>query len=296
MASSMAALGATMYAMASCRFVFIDFISDRGDFSQFYLDPNADGEPVEYRFGAGLYTWLVPFEETDWSQGQCSGYTKLQTDVFGDTIFEVSRIFGVLSVLGGVGVTFWTLFLTCISLNRFQIWAMRTIFWFLTCFVGFSFLLFQASLCQDLVSYQDESYTTECTLDQGGLVAIAASMLWCVSFLLSVIYIRPPDMEMNFGPNGQITNGFQERQLSRERQKRERQRQRRKQMEQKQLARLGEDATIPVVPTTEGNFFSPQQHKRSMHSYEDGTTEVQLGSHRGNHRGGRGADAEVGEI
>ena len=125
MVSCMAALSATMYGVASCRFLFVDFESDRGDFSEFYLDPTSDGEVVKYRAAAGLFQWLVPFEETDWSVGRCAGYTELQRENFDDIIFEVARIFGVLSVLIGIVMVLWTWFLSCLSLEKCQIWLMR---------------------------------------------------------------------------------------------------------------------------------------------------------------------------
>lgn len=272
--------------MASCRFLFVDFQSDRGDFGEFYLDPTSDGEVVTYRAAAGLFTWLVPFDETDWSVGRCAGYTELQRENFNDDIFEVARIFGVLSVLGGIGITSWTLFLSCLSLGKFQIWAMSLGLFLLTCFVALTFLLFQSQLCKDLVSYQNESYTTECTLDQGGLVAIAGSILWCVAFLVSVIYIKAPESDMTFLPDGQITNAFDQRQLERERQKREKQRLRRKLAEQRRaeqgaqssMRKSSSRTTQEATPTTS----SAIERGESIDCYEDGTAEVQLGGHRGN--------------
>lgn len=220
--SCIIALSSTLWGVASCRFAYVDFISDRGDFGVFYLDPTPDGGPVLYRAGVGLFTWLQPLTTDDWSKGQCTGYTVLQTDQFSDDIFEVARIFGVLSVLGGVGVTCWTLFLGCISLGRFQIWMLSGVLFFITAFVGLTFLIFQSALCQDLVSYQDESYTTQCTLDQGGLVIIASCILWCVAFLMSVIYIKPPELDLEFSPDGQIRNAFEQRQRIRQQQMKQR--------------------------------------------------------------------------
>lgn len=290
MACCITALSCTLYGVGSCRFVYVDFMSDRGDFNEFYLDPTADGDVVKYRAGVGLFTWLLPFDETDWSQGQCTGYTALQQEIFADNTFEVARIFGVLSVLCGVGVTAWTLFLSCLSLGKYQIWAMSATLFLLTFFVGFSFLLVQSNLCQDLVSYQDASYTTECSMDQGGLVTIASAILWCVAFLISVIYIKPPERDMMFLPNGEITNAFQQRQLDRARQKRDKQR-----MQQKLAEQLrAQTNPIPSRSRPE-SASSPMEvtlttNSRSSNSdiYGEGETEVQLGSQRGNHRGFHG--------
>lgn len=218
--SCMAALAATLWGVSSCRFVFVDFISDRGDLSDFYLDPTPDGAPVKFRHGVGLFTWLQPFDDGDWSKGQCTGYTQLGREHFSDNYFEVARVFSVLSVLGGIGMTCWTLFLACISLGKFQIWMLSTILGFLAIFVGLTFLILPSSLCTDLVSYQDDEgtneYTTECTLDQGGLVTIAGAVLWSVASLISIIYIKTPETDMRITQDGQITNAFQQRRKERQ--------------------------------------------------------------------------------
>jgi hypothetical protein len=212
--SSLSAMAATMWGVSSCRFAFVDFTSDRGDFSDFYLDPTADGPPVQIRAGVGLFTWLEPFDKLNWSEGSCSGYTEFQSDLFADNTFEVARIFAVLSVLTGIGVFGWAMFLSCVSLGKYQVWMMSGIFGLETIFVSLTFLMFGTKLCKDLVSYQDETYTTDCTLDQGGLVVIAAILLWCVACLISVIYIKPPESDMTF-VNGQISNAFDNRRKER---------------------------------------------------------------------------------
>jgi hypothetical protein len=268
-----------MYGMASCRFLFVDFQSDRGDFGEFYLDPTSDGEVVTYRAAVGLFSWLDPFDETDWSLGRCAGYTESQQETFGDDTFEVARIFGVLSVLCGIGMTVWTFFLSCLSLGKYQIWAMSVGLFLLTCFVGLTFLLFQSQLCKDLVSYQDESYTTECTLDQGGLVAIAGSILWCVAFLVSIIYIKAPESDMAFLPDGQISNAFDQRQLERERQKREKQKVQRKLAEQRQSEREAQGNLRKSRASSQNQ--DAIERGASIDCYDDGMAEVQLGSHRG---------------
>ncbi len=279
-----AALSATMWGLSSCRFLFVDFQSDRGDFGQFYLDPTSNGAAVKYRAGAGLFTWLVPFESTDWSQGRCAGYTELQQETFNDDMFEVARIFAVLSVLGGIGMTSWTLFLSCLSLRKLQIWSMSFGFFLLTCFVAFTFLLFQSALCNDLVSYQNENYTTECTLDQGGLIAVAGSILWFVSFLITCVYIKSPESDMTILPDGQIANAFELRQLERERVKKEKQRIRSKMLEQQQVECGDKPGTSHSrshsLTEDHGDVQSTKLSAQpSIDCNDDGATEVQLGNH-----------------
>ncbi|KAG7367362.1 hypothetical protein IV203_030033 [Nitzschia inconspicua] len=220
--SCCSALAASMWGVASCRFMFVDFTTDRGDFSNFYRDPTPDGDAVSQRVGAGLFSWLVPNSADNWSDGQCAGYSEIQRDHFSDSMFEASRIFSVLAVLGGMGATLWVLFLSCMSLGRFQIWMMSTILGFVTIFTAMTFLIFQSSLCTDLTSYQDASHETGCTIDQGGLVVIAATLFWAVAFLISVVYIKTPERDLTLR-DGKIANAFELRQqnrLQREKQRR----------------------------------------------------------------------------
>eukprot|EP00536_Pseudo-nitzschia_multiseries_P003211 jgi/Psemu1/7179/gm1.7179_g len=215
-----------MWGMASCRMVYIDYTTDRGDFSDFFKDPTADGDPVLQRVGVGLFTWLVPYAyeggasgtanaNTDWSYGRCAGFSESQRNFFGDTIFEVARIFAVLSVLGGMGSVLAVLFLSCMSLQRFQIWMLSTILGFVPIFVSLTFLVLQSKLCNELTTYQgDGSYETSCTVDQGGLVVAAAAIFWGVAFLISVVYIKDPKRDVGIR-DGQITNAFELRQEQR---------------------------------------------------------------------------------
>jgi len=226
--SSICALAATMYGMASCRMFYIDYTTDRGDFSDFFRDPTADGNPVLQRVGAGLFSWLVPSTEDrngdsnlDWTDGQCAGFSESQRNFFSDNIFEVARIFAVLSVLGGMGVVLSIFLLTCMSMKRFQIWMLSTVLGFIAIFVCLTFLILRSTLCNDLVSYQNESYETKCTVDQGGLVLIAASIFWIVAFLISVVYIKDPKRDFGIR-DGQITNAFDKREEERREHEKER--------------------------------------------------------------------------
>lgn len=225
--SSLFALAATMWGMASCRYMYIEYTTDRGDFGDFYLDPTADGEPVTQRVGAGLFTWLEPFTNiygTDiihWSNGQCSGYSEGQREFFADTTFEVARVFAVLSVIGGMSSVLAMILLSCISFVRFQIWILSTILMMLAVSNCLTFIIFQSKLCNDLVSYQNESYSTQCTIDQGGLIVIAGAIFWSVACLISVVFIKDPRRDLSI-KNGKITNKFDARQERRNLREKER--------------------------------------------------------------------------
>jgi hypothetical protein len=214
MVSCITALSATMYGMASCRFLYVDFQSDRGDFSQFYLDSNLEGEVVKYRAGIGIFSWLLPSDANDWSKGTCLGYTEVQKETFGDGIFEASRVFGLLSVLGGIIITSCCFFLTCISLTKLQIWLMNAVLFLLAWFVGLTFIVFQSQLCQDLMDFNDNSQTSECSIDRGGLATIAACLFWCVALVVSIFCIKATEqLNMTVLPDRQIVStGFEERQ------------------------------------------------------------------------------------
>jgi len=212
MVASLAAMAASMWGISSCRMAFVEYTNDRGDFSDFYLDPTADGEGVPMRTGIGLFQWLDPFDPEEWSQGQCRGYTTLQLEFFGDSALEVARACGVLAVIGAVAMSFWILFLNCVSMGQMQIRALQFCLLALTLNIGGTFAIFFSPLCQDLVSYQNDSYETNCTLDQGGLVVISAGLLWGVALLISCIYIKSPEKDVQAGVDGKMVNAFEKRQ------------------------------------------------------------------------------------
>lgn len=218
-----------MWGMSSCRMFYIDYTTDRGDFSDFFKDPTADGDPVPQRVGAGLFSWLVPSSEDrngdsklDWTDGQCAGFSESQRNYFSDTLFQVARIFAVLSVLGGMGVLLGIFLLSCMSMRRFQIWMLSAILGFIVTFVCLTFLVLRSKLCTDLVGSQDDGFGTACTIDQGGLVVIASAIFWGVAFVISVVYIKDPKRDLGI-VDGEITNTFdrrQEERLQREKERR----------------------------------------------------------------------------
>jgi hypothetical protein len=272
--STCAALAATMWGVASCRFLIVDYTTDRGDFSDLFGDPTADGNPVPQRVGAGLFSWLVPHDVdgSDWTDGQCAGYTERQREHFGDSIFEAARIFAVFATLSGIGIVLWVMFLACLSLGRLQVWLTSAILGCVTIFVALTFIIFQSTLCTDLVSNQDESYETKCTMDQGGLVVIAAAIFWAVAFLICVMYIKPPEFDLTL-KNGRITNAFEERQERRLQREKERQLQRMMSAGERQKLHQPQQQQRPQAALS-------RPTEEDLASYEDGGTEVQIG-HRG---------------
>lgn len=289
--SSCAAMAATIWGVSSCSFVYVDYTTNRGDFSDFFTDPTADGEPVQQRVSAGLFSWLAPYDDggSDWTDGQCVGYTESQRDHFGDTIFEVARIFAVLATLSGICTTMSLLFLACMSLGRFQILMMSAVLGFVTVFVALTFIVFQSTLCTDLASYQDQSFATNCTIDQGGLVVIAAIVFWTVAFLIFVIYVKAPEADLTLH-DGQITNAFEERQQQRLYREKERRMQRtasaqrRKQQPMASASRQPEDD----VATYDEGGTEVHVGRRGSESFGPGRASVRsMGSEGGSYAGGR---------
>lgn len=138
---------------------------------------------------------------------------------------------------------------------------MSTILGFMTLFTAMTFLIFMSSLCSDLTSYQDGSYETDCTIDQGGLVVIAATLFWAVAFLISVVYIKTPEKDLTI-QDGRITNAFELRQQ----QRLERERQGRMNAAKRRRER---NAT--------GSHRGTTGSTNDVASYPGGETEVQLG-------------------
>eukprot|EP00980_Cylindrotheca_fusiformis_P000077 scaffold19_cov114-Cylindrotheca_fusiformis.AAC.24 len=267
-------MAASMWGISSCRMAFVEYTNDRGNFADFYLDPTSDGEGVDMRTGIGLFQWLDPFDEDDWSEGQCRGYTTLQLKFFGDRALEIARGCGVLAVIGSVAMSFWVLFLNCISMSKIQIRVLQTCLFALMLNIGGTFAIFFSPLCTDLVSYQDASYETECTLDQGGLVVLAAALLWAVALVISCMYIKAPEADLRVGQDGKLVNAFEDRQ------------QRRQQAKQAKLQKQKEQKLREVL--TEQR--AAQDQLRQKHNVPARNSIASSGS---SYRSQRGASIEV---
>lgn len=267
MIASLMAMAASMWGISSCRMAFVEYTNDRGNFAEFYLDPTSNGDGVDMRTGIGLFQWLDPFDEGDWSEGQCRGYTELQLEFFGDSALEIARACGVLAVIGSVAMSFWVLFLNCISMGKMQIRVLQLCLFALMVNIGGTFAIFFSPLCTDLVSYQNESYETKCTLDQGGLVVIAAALLWAVALVISFIYIKSPEMDLRIGEDGKMINAFEDRQ---ERRKQSKQAKLQKQKEGKLKDVLAEQRAAQDQIRQKHNV--PTRNSRSSSDYR---------SHRG---------------
>jgi len=170
----------------------VTFTSDRGNFEEYFsiYDSQLNAEEANYKVGVGLFQWLRPSDVDDWSEGACTGYQQSVLEEVSDTMFETARGFGVFAVLLSFGVFIWCFFTACLSLNRFQIYIMRAIILLGTLCSGLTFLFTRSSLCTE--AFLDR----ECQLDEGGLIMIAAVILWFVSFILSAVFFKRVDYQV----------------------------------------------------------------------------------------------------
>jgi hypothetical protein len=191
--SGAAALTATMYAITSCRFFVVSFTSETGGFEEYFSNSQSAGagrSVVLYKTGIGLFQWLRPFDlDGEWSNGSCAGYQDLMRDQVSDALFETARVFASLAVIASCFLFLWSIALTCFENNQLQIILFCVCSFAGTVCSGMTFLLARSSLCHEQFA------TRECTLDEGGLVMIAGTILWLASFVLSVMFMRPSPYE-----------------------------------------------------------------------------------------------------
>ena len=194
--ASAGALAATTYAVASCRFEVINFTSNQGCFQEYFnIYGTSGGVPqdgavaqgsVNCKVGVGLYQWLYQDNGTTWPDGgYCLGYSETMRQAFSDHMFDTSRSFGVFAVLLAVVVHIWSFSLSCLELNRFQLWLFRIlcVSGFLSC--SMTFLFGRSDLCTTLF------LTRQCQLDEGGLVMVTGCILWFVICLISIFFLEP---------------------------------------------------------------------------------------------------------
>jgi hypothetical protein len=189
------ALSLTTYAVASCKIMVVTFTSFMGDFEETFSDfsDRQGNTVVRYKVGVGLFQWLHPLESIenggDWSDGYCVGYQSTMLDALSDTSFETARGFAVFAVLLAFGVTIWSMLTACITWNRIQLILLSACLLSGAICTGLTFILKKASVCQS--AFIDQ----ECTIDSGGLILIAAVILWLAAFFISVIFLKPDETD-----------------------------------------------------------------------------------------------------
>jgi hypothetical protein len=101
------------------------------------------------------------------------------------SFFDISRSFGIVAVILSIVMCVWSFFSACINWNKIQIILLCSLN-FLGCIAtGLTFLFYQSTLCT--TSFE----TRQCQIGNGGLVMIGAILLWTVSFIISIVFVRP---------------------------------------------------------------------------------------------------------
>ena len=224
----MCATTCTLYSIASCRLVTLQYTSVLGNFEQHFTPRNeiADAEE-QYQVGLGLFTWLLPAfyvdgdDDTltratvgDWTEGACVGYNTVQLNEFlqGDNtpIFESARILGIFSVLIAISTFLFGFFLSCLSIANWQRYMLAAASIGVAIVNGSVLMMLESNVCTDMgtsaeeIAQQQEidnnvtdtgtwesSSTSHCELDIGGLVAIGAAILWVASAMIAYFFVEP---------------------------------------------------------------------------------------------------------
>ena len=211
--SCMAGAGCSWYALATCRFVVLTYETSFGNFAQMFVNPGAGDSVIQYQIAAGLFSWLQPYIRDGtsiWNDGRCTGYTRLQTEGFGDTLFEGSRVLAIVSVLVSVVVLVWVILLACLSLGKWYIRLLSTVLAIVTLSNALTFLVLGSGLCTNVGD------NTSCSLDEGGLVGVASVICWAVATIISIMFIVPLGKDLVF-VDGELKSDFAERQALRKR-------------------------------------------------------------------------------
>mmetsp|Transcript_957 Transcript_957/g.1189 ORF Transcript_957/g.1189 Transcript_957/m.1189 type:complete len:334 (-) Transcript_957:295-1296(-) len=268
LAGTASGLGATVYAFAACRFVFVSFTSRWGNINE-VLDIETDAGGNEYRdfrVSGGLYSWLTSEDAKRFEPGSCTAFTPDMMESLSDPYFDVIRIIAVAAVLLSFMMIVWLFLLLTLSMGKVEIFFMKLCYVTLTALIGSTFLVFKTNLCNDV------GESTECTLDEGGLVAIAGSILWFVCFLITCFFISPPGEDLIL-IDGELRSVYEDRQIERKRQaeirkmqrevRREESKMEKEQRRQEKEVRLSEDEEVfRKSKKSNSNVETPEKEKQ----------------------------------
>lgn len=138
-----------------------------------------------HRVGVGLFSWLRPFDTLDWESGACAGYNQLQREVIVDRLFEMLRIAGILAVVISVSCFLFSLSIACLSFSNIQRYILVTAALLMSALTGASLMITRSGVCTQVGT------SPNCSIDQGGLVAIAGVVCWMLTFLVAIFFIQP---------------------------------------------------------------------------------------------------------
>jgi hypothetical protein len=186
--SSIVGLIASIYSIASCRFVQLTFISSNGGFDSFWRGSIANTEPRLYTTYVGLFTWLNA-DGIEISSGQsvgavCTGYNQTQREAINDDTFGAVQIFAIMVVLFGVMAVFLAIGTSMVAMNRVQLWGLRLLLGICLLCESLVFMVLQSGLC---TSVEQDS---ECSLDEGAYVAIVAISMWAIACFACAVFLQ----------------------------------------------------------------------------------------------------------
>jgi hypothetical protein len=204
--TSVAAMLATGFGLASCRMFVLTFVSDQGNFEEYfdiYGRSNTSNVRTQYKSGIGLFQWLSPtssvifyggnatksslFDEIVYGQpgGICVGYQQSMLKYFSDeTYFNVSRSFAAFAVILGIVSCLTCIMSACIQWNQLQLTLFRLCLLLSSICTGMTLFFKQSSLCQSMFLER------QCDLDEGGFLLIGGVILWLSAFLIATLFFR----------------------------------------------------------------------------------------------------------
>lgn len=202
-------------------------------------DPDGGIVERDFRTAAGVFAWS--------DEGRCQGYKYGMLDELtqnGNNLFEAVRVMAIVAILLCVMMVCWTLLMTTLSMQRWELWAQRLVFVVLALLVVLSLpLTLLSSLCSEEVGDRSD---VSCTLDQGGLVAIAATTLWLVGLMISSTFVKMPGSGDLILVDGELRSEFEERQNIRKRKVASKALQQGRTEDEHALARQGRDLEYQV--------------------------------------------------
>jgi hypothetical protein len=181
---------ATFAFMTSFIFNFwchsVAFVPDdvSGDLETIHVGPWSAAIQTTSTVQAGGTQYIV-------EQSDCAAFPSGSVD--SDAKLRTVRAFGVMVLIIGGLLVALIYFAACLYFVTENTWRSVAIMFsvFLTLFQGLTFLIYESTFCTDnsiLAAYGlTDSYTAECTWDQGSTANVMATVLW---FLTGVIMLR----------------------------------------------------------------------------------------------------------
>jgi hypothetical protein len=224
LALTVAALAATSYGTASCRLVVVTFASVGTNSFEEHFAPDhttVSDDVHEMTNAIGLFHWLRPVlvsssppssspgtivngtttgsndsNNYDWTEGACAGYQQSMLDALlggANPYFTIGRILAITALLLGGGMLLWAWSTACVALtNRFQGGLLLCLALVgAACTVGAVGSALRSSLCTADNHAALFARPPHCTIDQGGLIMLGASLLWLCIALIAACYIMP---------------------------------------------------------------------------------------------------------